>query len=274
MPFTVHRLQWDETNLTLHEIEREQQEARMKIDEPKTPFVHGTSLNPVGDDDSKYSIRSQLRLYWGIEADRVHPNHPCTVFDLDGAAPSVSSGSSRRGSSAADQLAANTSANAGRAPGEGLGLAVGLDAADLANGASSTTSGSEGQVRPGSARSTSRSPSFSLPPKSPSSRRSSSRSATAASADDQRSDVRQRAHDMDVDEADDGEVEEEDPDPETQAKHAAFAAKRNQHYGNEAEAMKIAAALAARDEDEEEEDDDDSGGLPPVPSVPNGTAAR
>lgn len=77
---------------------------------------------------------------------------------------------------------------------------------------------------------------------------------------------------MDVDEADDGEVEEEDPDPETQAKHAAFAAKRNQHYGNEAEAMKIAAALAARDEDEE--DDDDSGGLPPVPSVPNGAAAR
>lgn len=45
------RLQWDETNLTLHEIEREQQEARMKIDEPKTPFVHGTSLGPVGDED-------------------------------------------------------------------------------------------------------------------------------------------------------------------------------------------------------------------------------
>ena len=47
----ANRLQWDETNLTLHEIEREQQEARMKIDEPKTPFVHGTSLNPVGDDE-------------------------------------------------------------------------------------------------------------------------------------------------------------------------------------------------------------------------------
>ncbi|EST09483.1 Protein phosphatase inhibitor 2 (IPP-2) [Kalmanozyma brasiliensis GHG001] len=241
----ANRLQWDETNLTLHEIEREQQEARMKIDEPKTPFVHGTSLNPVGDED---------------------------MFELDGAAPSTSSGS-RRSSSAADQLAANTSANAGRAPGEGLGLAVGLDAADLANGMGGTASGSEGQVRPGSARSTSRSPSFSLPPKSPSSRRSSSRSATAAAADDQRSDVRQQAHDMDVDGADDGAVEEEDADPETQAKHAAFAAKRNQHYGNEAEAMKIAAALAARDDDEDE-DEEDAGGLPPVPSVPNGTAAR
>lgn len=86
--------------------------------------------------------------------------------------------------------------------------------------------------------------------------------------------MRQQAHEMDVDEADDGEVEEEDPDPETQAKHAAFAAKRNQHYGNEAEAMKIAAALAAQDDDDDEDDDDEVGGLPPVPTAPNGTAAR
>lgn len=244
----ANRLQWDESNLTLHEIEREQQEARMKIDEPKTPFVHGTSLNPVGDDE---------------------------LFDLDGVAPSASSSGSRRGS-AAEQLAANTSANAGRAPGEGLGLAVELDAAELAKGVDSTNNSTpfEFQARPTSARSTSRSPSFSLPPKSPSSRRSSSRSVTTAAADDQRSDVRQQAHEMDVDEADDGEVEEEDPDPETQAKHAAFAAKRNQHYGNEAEAMKIAAALAAQDDDDDEDDDDEVGGLPPVPTAPNGTAAR
>lgn len=246
----ANRLQWDESNLTLHEIEREQQEARMKIDEPKTPFVHGTSLNPVGDDE---------------------------LFDLDGAAPSASSGSGSRRGSAAEQLAANTSANAGRAPGEGLGLAVGLDAADLAKGVDSSNINnsidSNSQARPSSARTTSRSPSFSLPPKSPSSRRSSSRSATAAAADDQRNDVRQQAHDMDVDEADDGQVEEEDPDPETQAKHAAFAAKRNQHYGNEAEAMKIAAALAAQEDDEDEEDDE-AGGLPPVPAGLNGTAAR
>jgi hypothetical protein len=55
-----------------------------------------------------------------------------------------------------------------------------------------------------------------------------------------------------------------------QAKHAAFAAKRNQHYGNEAEAMKIAAALAAHDDD----DDEDEDGVPPLPKAPNGTAAR
>lgn len=56
-----------------------------------------------------------------------------------------------------------------------------------------------------------------------------------------------------------------------QAKHAAFAAKRNQHYGNEAEAMKIAAALAAQEEDEDEEDDET---VPPVPTIPNGAATR
>ena len=54
----LHRLQWDETNLTLHEIEREQQEARMKIDEPKTPFVHGASIGPVGDDDGKCTAQA------------------------------------------------------------------------------------------------------------------------------------------------------------------------------------------------------------------------
>lgn len=26
----------------------------MKIDEPKTPFVHGTSLNPFGEDEREY----------------------------------------------------------------------------------------------------------------------------------------------------------------------------------------------------------------------------
>ncbi|PWY98217.1 hypothetical protein BCV70DRAFT_212980 [Testicularia cyperi] len=253
----ANRLQWDESNLTLHEIEREQQDARMKIDEPKTPFVRGSSLEPPGLDDN---------------------------FDLDGssAAGGSSSTSGSRRPSAADQLAANTIANSGRpvgsssAPSEDLGLAVGLDAADLvkqkdesgsASGAGDTDSL---QSRPNSTRSTSRSPSFSLPPKSPSSRRSSSRSATAAAAEDQRSGIRAEAQDMDID---DGEVEEEDPDPETQAAHAAFAAKRNQHYGNEAQAMKIAAALAAQDEDEDDEDEAESGGLPPVQNVPNGTAA-
>lgn len=192
-----------------------------------------------------------------------------TVFNLDGgSAPSASAGRSQSGS-AAEQLAANTCANSGRAPEEGLGLAVGLDAADVAKPTSAFGSASESETRPLSARSTSRSPSFSLPPKSPSSRRSSSRSATAA-ADDGRGDIRAQANEMDVDEADDGEIEEEDADPETQAKHAEFAAKRNQHYGNEAEAMKIAAALAAQEDDEDDEDDEIAEA---VATGPNGTAA-
>ena len=56
-----------------------------------------------------------------------------------------------------------------------------------------------------------------------------------------------------------------------QAKHAEFAAKRNRHYGNEAEAMKIAAALAAQEDDEDEEDDSEQqpAAIPPVPPLPN-----
>ena len=39
-------------------------------------------------------------------------------------------------------------------------------------------------------------------------------------------------------------------DEETKAKHAAFSAKRHRHYGNEAQALKLGAALA---QDEEQE---------------------
>lgn len=52
------RLAWDESNLTLHEIERETQAARMKIDEPKTPFVRSASLGPMDEDTGV--CRSQL----------------------------------------------------------------------------------------------------------------------------------------------------------------------------------------------------------------------
>lgn len=39
--------------MTLHEIERETQAARMKIDEPKTPFVRSSSLGPMDEDTSE-----------------------------------------------------------------------------------------------------------------------------------------------------------------------------------------------------------------------------
>lgn len=39
-------LSWDESNIALHDFEKESSQ-RIKIDEPKTPFVHGTE----GDDE-------------------------------------------------------------------------------------------------------------------------------------------------------------------------------------------------------------------------------
>ena len=43
-------LQWDESNLTLNEEERELAGARMTIDEPKTPFVHSASVPPMEEE--------------------------------------------------------------------------------------------------------------------------------------------------------------------------------------------------------------------------------
>ncbi|EPS98808.1 hypothetical protein FOMPIDRAFT_1148433 [Fomitopsis schrenkii] len=49
------------------------------------------------------------------------------------------------------------------------------------------------------------------------------------------------------------EIEFEEMDEETAAKHAAFVKARGRHYSNEAEAMKKAAQLMEQDDDEEEE---------------------
>lgn len=53
--------------------------------------------------------------------------------------------------------------------------------------------------------------------------------------------------------------EVEDEDAETKAQREAFAKKRNAHYGTEAEALKVAKALAAK-EDEEDDDGDQAMG--------------
>ncbi|PWN44089.1 hypothetical protein IE81DRAFT_329065 [Ceraceosorus guamensis] len=259
-----NRLAWDETNLTLHEIERENTAARMKIDEPKTPFVRSASLGSVD----------------ALDLDNEH-----NYFEGSGGGDSSSSGGGQNslpeGTSAADLLAANTSANAGPGGRAGsAGLAVGLDAADVSTLSTRRGSGAESVLSTGenpspAGRATSRSPSFSLPP---SSRRSSSSSARNNDRGAVRDEARGRgADDMDTrpDETLDDE-DDEDLDPEEKANRAAFAQKRHQHYGNEAQAMKLAAALAAQeddDDDDENEGDGSSGGpsrtIPPVPPLPN-----
>lgn len=59
---SMRRLAWDESNLTLHEIERETQAARMKIDEPKTPFVRSASLGSMDEDASEWMEARETRL--------------------------------------------------------------------------------------------------------------------------------------------------------------------------------------------------------------------
>ena len=76
--------------------------------------------------------------------------------------------------------------------------------------------------------------------------------------------------DANMEEAFDDDEDEEEVDGETKAKHEAFAAKRKGHYGNEAEALRVAKALAA-EEDEAEDDGEEVGEVPAVPALPNGS---
>ncbi|KAF5388048.1 hypothetical protein D9615_000700 [Tricholomella constricta] len=66
------------------------------------------------------------------------------------------------------------------------------------------------------------------------------------------------------------EVDDEEMDEETAAKHAAFVRARGRHYSNEAEAMKRAAQLM--DEDDDEGEGEAVPEVPPVPRQPNGFA--
>lgn len=140
-----------------------------------------------------------------------------SAFDLDSQAGSASSPpKSSQQSSAADLLAANTKANSSStAP--GTSPAVGLDSADVSRN---------------TRRGQSRSPSFTLP----NSRRSSA--AGDRSREGVREEMRNRDDAMNVDGEDaiGDEDNDEDLDPEARANKAAFARKRNAHYGNEAEA--------------------------------------
>ncbi|KDN44900.1 hypothetical protein K437DRAFT_278550 [Tilletiaria anomala UBC 951] len=245
-------LQWDETNLTLHEIERENMAARMKVDEPKTPFVRGTSLGPddIGDDS---------------ECELSYCSSPAS-----GSVSGSRTGSRR--SSAADLTKANTAANArtgsltpavGDASG-GLGIKV---PSDIGGDGDSEMAAAP----PGGSRR-----------RSSSCRSSSARPDAGEAADSTRNGLRRERDDREIvnghgaaladgdEEAFDSSEGEEDVDEETKEKHDAFAAKRKGHYGNEAEALKAAKLLAQQDDEDDEDDDDDESSLPPlaVPPLP------
>lgn len=157
------------------------------------------------------------------------PYHP-SEFDLDGSAPSTPSSSlagglSERRSSAADQLAANTSANAllGRSPqatSNPGNPAIGLDDATLASTSDAMEvdqkeAGEEeaGPYHPAKLRSDSRSPSFSL---TSSRRSSSSRSSSRGNnASDSRGAVREeQAIGNDNEQALEDDEESRDPESE------------------------------------------------------------
>ncbi|CAO1626147.1 unnamed protein product [Parajaminaea phylloscopi] len=300
-PTHPNGLSWDESNIALHDFEKESTQ-RMKIDEPKTPFVRG-----AGGDDEGFDGGYQLAAHHlyprgkGLSKQQraqtdAHVPGDClllvssTAFNLD-QSPSASTARVAEQPSdkdrAAAELAANTSANAsigGASRPPHTTSAVGLDAADLAIGSAASHASGSG-IAPGASgsaalavddgsgvargnrqaggRTQSRSPSFSLPSSGGSSRRASSRSfagGSGAAADDSRNEIRQEKMDVDVngdnDEAVDGVDDEtlEEEDAETRAQREAFAKKRNAHYGNEAEALRVAQALAQQEDDEEDED--------------------
>jgi protein phosphatase inhibitor 2 len=215
-----NRLAWDESNLTLHEIQRQQQDPRMKIDEPKTPFVRSASFGSIADED--------------------------IGFDLDGHSSAVGEHGQPIGNNHASlnnsktlfiDVAANTKANA-------------KASAELAASDNERSSG-QSRSRQGSS---SRSPSFTLP----NSRRSSA-SGADRSRDNLRHESNERTGPADVDSAAVDDADNEDVlDDEGKAKQEEFARKRNAHYGNEAEAMKIAAALNENEDEDDEDAEDDA----------------
>lgn len=222
------RLAWDESNLTLHEIQRQQQDPRMKIDEPKTPFVRSASIGSMADDDD----------------DAFHlDNPPSSGQQLSSTVPDMQDKDSPQTRSyGADVLMANTKANASAA----------TESKDIPNDA---------DIRPGGLPrsrqgSSSRSPSFTLP---------GSRRSSASGGDRTRETLRNESNYRDggsTRQNDDAAFDDEDSDGEQdealKAKQEAFARKRNAHYGNEAEAMKIAAALAAKDDEVGDDSSDEA----------------
>ncbi|WFD49773.1 hypothetical protein GLX27_004458 [Malassezia furfur] len=67
-----NNLQWDESNLTLNEEERELAGARMTIDEPKTPFVHSAPAPPM--EEEPFDLDHDEEPPTSLDSDKVQAN--------------------------------------------------------------------------------------------------------------------------------------------------------------------------------------------------------
>ncbi|GHJ88469.1 hypothetical protein NliqN6_4871 [Naganishia liquefaciens] len=220
-------LHWDENNIALTEIERD---SVMKIDEPKTPFVHSDPGKDVLDIDDDFSLSSPSA--------RRDSAGPSSASGMDG--PTTPNGVNWQATFDPAIVAANTARNAGHPRPPGFPHVAGTDSltadSDHATMAQALESPPHPPVRrrTSSTGTNSRSASFSLP-------------------------GQKSGHQMSGHVSPGGEVAEDDEDeplnPEDNEKHKEFKQKRKGHYSNEAEAMRLAQSLMAQETPEDENDE-------------------
>lgn len=230
----AEHLHWDEGNIALTEIERD---SVMKIDEPKTPFVHSDAAKGLEiDDDFSLSSPNSRRASSASTGGADGTPSPGGIlwqstFDPAIVAANTALNAGRRRSSALPPHIPDPTAAAATTPLTNDSTAMDTDPTSPTP--ASPVSALARQRTP-SIGGTSRSASFSLP------NQKSGRQVVGN-------------HDNG-----NGEVEEEDDDepidPEDKEKHKEFKQKRKGHYSNEADAMRLAQALMA----EEKIDDDDA----------------
>ncbi|KAJ9106379.1 hypothetical protein QFC21_001525 [Naganishia friedmannii] len=230
----AEHLHWDEGNIALTEIERD---SVMKIDEPKTPFVHSDAAKGLEiDDDFSLSSPNGRRGSSASAGGMDGTSSPGGIMWQSTFDPAI--------------VAANTALNAGRRRSSALpphlpdpaAATATATATPLANDSAMDTDPiSPTPVSPVSVMARQRTPSIG----------GISRSASFSLPNQKSGRQVVGNHDNG-----NGEVEEEDDDepidPEDKEKHKEFKQKRKGHYSNEADAMRLAQALMA----EEKIDDD------------------
>ncbi|KAJ9124310.1 hypothetical protein QFC22_001110 [Naganishia vaughanmartiniae] len=225
---------WDEGNIALTEIERD---SVMKIDEPKTPFVHSDAAKGLEIDDDFSLSSPNGRRGSNTSGGMDGTPSPGGIMWQSTFDPAI--------------VAANTALNAGRRRSSALPPHIPDPA--VAAAASATATATTTPLMDDSAMDTDP-----VSPASASRQRTPSIGGTSRSASFSLPNQKSGRQVVGTHDNGDGEVEEEDDDepidPEDKEKHKEFKQKRKGHYSNEADAMRLAQALMA----EEKIDDDDA----------------